>query len=93
MTQSCVPAFADRLGNAFSDESIRTIVVAKPFNVGTGEFGNPPAGGYDTISSILADHIQGTYKVREDASTPHDSHNLHSGCINILKHIMLSGED
>lgn len=88
----CIPAFADRLGNAFSDEFISTIVLAKPFNVATGEFGNPPARGYDTISRILADYIQGTYKGPGRAFSPHDSHNLHSDCINILKHIMLSAK-
>jgi protoporphyrinogen oxidase len=54
----CMLAFADTPEHVSLGEFIRTIIRANPFKGGTSEFAYPSQGGYDTVSKILAQHIQ-----------------------------------
>lgn len=54
----CMLAFADTPEHVSLGEFVRTIIRANPFKGGTSEFAYPSQGGYDTVSKILAEHIQ-----------------------------------
>lgn len=55
----CMLAFADFAEHISLGEFARTIIRANPFKGGTSEFAYPSNGGYDSISQILSDYIQG----------------------------------
>ncbi len=54
----CMLAFADTPEHVSLGEFVRTIIRANPFKGGTSEFAYPSVGGYDTVSKILASHVE-----------------------------------